>query len=65
MRQSEIIVGGRYSAKVSGRVVIVRVTSIATSQRTGRKTFSVVNETTGRTVNFRSAQRFRLAVKDS
>lgn len=63
MKQTEIRVGGRYRAKVSGREVVVKVDAIATRQSTGRKTFSGVNEATGRRVHFRSAQRFREEVR--
>ncbi len=74
MKGSEIKVGGRYVAKVSGRLVPVRVTGTrerATMRRTGgdytragyeattRLAWDCVNETTGRAVVVKSAQRFR------
>jgi len=59
MRAREIEVGGRYVAKVSGQLTVVRVISSTTSGRTGRQTWTCENEKTGRRIVVRSAQRFR------
>jgi hypothetical protein len=58
MRASEIQIGGRYLAKVSGRIVVVRVDQIREGHD-GRRRYDVTNLTTGRTTSFRSAARFR------
>jgi hypothetical protein len=58
MRASEIQIGGRYLAKVSGRIVVVRVDQIRDGLN-GRKRYDVTNTATGRTTSFRSALRFR------
>ena len=56
-------VGGRYRAKVSGRLVTVRVTEIkqmATAYTSRSRTIIyAVNESTGRQITIRSAQRLR------
>ncbi len=57
MRQAEIQVGGRYVARVSGRLVVVRV-EVGVQDWSGRWTWIVRNERTGRACRFRSAQRF-------
>lgn len=64
MKKSEIKVGGRYAAKVNGRVVVVRVLGI---REVGWETrnptrYDVVNEATGRKTSFRSATKFRSEV---
>ncbi len=63
MKKSEIVVGGRYEARVSGNYVVVRVLSIndrpKTSYSKAATTFRVVNETTKRETTFRSAAKFR------
>jgi hypothetical protein len=58
MRASDIQVGGRYLAKVSGRIVVVRVDQIRDGL-SGRKRYDVTNMATGRTTTFRSASRLR------
>ena len=78
MKKSEIKVGGLYTAKVSEKLVMVRVDEIVTSSNLkskvrenvyGRKTlrdvttYLVTNLSTGRQVTFRSAARFRKEVK--
>lgn len=63
MKKSEIKVGGHYQAKVSGRLVTVRVDAIR--ERTGygssrdRTVFDVTNLTTNRKTTFESAMKFR------
>jgi hypothetical protein len=71
VKLSEIQIGGRYRAKVSGRLVVVRVSKIeqasafsVTSGNHFRTRIEVVNEATGRRINFRSPQRLRRQVED-
>lgn len=68
MKSSEIIIGGVYMAKVSGRVVPVRV--IEKRERwhprpaphgTMRDYWVCRSEMTGRTIEVKSSQRFRSA----
>jgi hypothetical protein len=59
MKAKQIEVGGRYVAKVSGQLTVVRVVSTATSPITGRQTWMAENEKTGRRIAVASAQRFR------
>lgn len=54
MRKSQIKIGGRYTAKVSGKLVTVRIT--AENPRGG---WDGVNTETGRAVRFRTAGRLR------
>ena len=76
MTASEITVGGKYYAKVSGRLVTVRVDAIRvvtgrsstgfwfSSQRHPDKTvFDVTNLATGLRTTFRSTARFRGTVE--
>ncbi len=68
MKASEIKVGGLYEAKISDRVVTVRVDAIrkrGTASRVGREVtvYDVTNLTTGRKTTFRSAAKFRGVVK--
>jgi hypothetical protein len=58
MRAKDVMIGGRYLAKVSGRIVVVRVDQIRDGL-SGRKRYDVTNMATGRTTSFRSALRFR------
>jgi hypothetical protein len=66
MKLNEVEIGGRYLAKVSGQVAVVRITSIdeAPASRYSRRTTSIqaVNERTGRAITIRSPQRLRKAV---
>jgi hypothetical protein len=58
MKKADVSIGGRYFAKVSGRVVAVRINS--ESQYGG---WNATNAATGREVRIRTAQRLRDAVK--
>jgi hypothetical protein len=66
MKITEIQIGARYLAKVSGSLTTVRVLAIreawAASRRT-RQVIDVVNERTGRKLTFRSAARLRRKVE--
>jgi hypothetical protein len=63
MKLSEVQVGGRYLAKVSGRLQVFRVVRVHTRYDSFRKrektTIECVNERTGRTIMVRSSQRLR------
>ena len=71
MKRAEIVVGGHYLAKISGRIVTVKVLAIrevegyGRSQYTGKKLmndktlFDVLNTVTGRKTTFKSAAKFR------
>ncbi len=68
MRKNEVVIGGKYTAKVSGRLVTVRVDCIRTAPKynprkrdySGEHTlYDVTNLTTGRKTTFRSAAKFR------
>ena len=63
MKLKEVEIGGRYHARVSGRVAVVRVTGMEEVAGYGRSrartVISAVNETTGREISMRSAQRWR------
>jgi len=62
MLKKEIVVGGRYLAKVSGNITIVRVKEIRERRYASRNNsvfYVVINEKTGRQVEFRSAAKFR------
>ena len=72
MKLSEIHVGGRYLAKVSGSVQVVRVTELReippaswSSRSAWRTLIYAVNETTGRKITIRSPQRLRAPVDDA
>ena len=69
MRLQDITIGGRYLAKISGHMTMVRVLAIREDQAWGSTRGStrprvvhridVVNERTGRRTTFRSAARLR------
>ncbi len=61
MKKAEIKVGGHYIAKVSGRIVTVRVDAIREcgGYDHNRPVYDVTNLTTGRKTTFRSAAKFR------
>ena len=70
MKLKEITVGGRYTAKVSGALHVVRVTELkeippASWSRSDkwRTRIYAVNEATGRKITIRSAQRLRARVE--
>ena len=70
MKLSDVVVGGRYTAKVSGTLAVVRVTELkeippASWSRSDkwRTLIYAVNETTGRKITIRSAQRLRARVE--
>lgn len=61
MKKSEIRVGGLYRAKVSGRIVTVRVDAIRESEKFAIGVwhlYDVTNLSTGRRTTFRSAAKF-------
>jgi len=66
---NDVQVGGRYTAKVSGRVVTVRVVEIvevpATRWSNARTRIEAVNEATGRRVTIRSPQQLRARVSQT
>ncbi len=69
MKAKEIQVGGRYVAKMSGKLTTVEVKGIretssyrAHQPYTPTTRYDVVNLTTGRQTMFRSATKFRYAV---
>lgn len=69
MKLSDVMVGGRYLAKISGRVQVVRVVELKEVPPAGwsrsdrwRTLFYAVNEATGRKVTIRSAQKLRSKV---
>ena len=71
MKISEVEVGGRYAAKVSGNLTTVRVLAIREVPPAWhlpggrwRTSIDVVNERTGRKTTFRSAARLRRPAAD-
>jgi hypothetical protein len=78
MKANEIQVGRKYRAKVGGNLTTVRVDAIREVERFGgtdaytgrakwtdRPVYDVTNLTTGRRTTFRSAAKFRCAVRDT
>jgi hypothetical protein len=70
MKLSDVVVGGRYKAKVSGAICVVRVTELkevppASWSRNGkwRTLIYAVNEATGRKITIRLPQRLRSKVE--
>ena len=70
MKLSDVQVGGRYTAKVSGHVATVKVVEIkeippASWSRDGRwrTLIYAINEATGRRITLRSPQRLRSRVE--
>ena len=67
MKNSDVEIGGRYTAKISGKMTIVRILEQRVHhdafRRRERTTWVAVNEATGRRVDIRSAQRLRSRVK--
>ena len=66
MKLSDVEVGGRYTAKVSQKVVVVKVVAIdevpATRWSRAKTRIEAVNEATGRRITIRSPQRLRREV---
>jgi len=66
LKLSDVQVGGRYTAKVSSRIVTVRVVEIAQVEATrwsnAKTRIEAVNEDTGRRITIRSPQRLRTRV---
>lgn len=66
MKMSDVQVGSRYTAKVSGRIVTVRVVEIvaveATRWSNAKTRIEAVNEATGRRITIRSPQRLRKCI---
>jgi hypothetical protein len=69
LKLSDVEVGGRYTAKVSGRIVPVRVVEIvpvlATRWSSAKTRIEAVNEATGRRITIRSPQRLRSRVQET
>lgn len=70
MRLIDIEIGGRYEAKVSGRIQVVRVVEMRevppaswSARSAWRTLIFAVNEATGRRLVFRSPQRLRRSVE--
>ena len=68
MKKSEIVIGGHYTARVSGKFTTVRVDAIndranGPSYKTYATHYNVTNLATGRKTTFRSAARFRSEAK--
>ena len=69
MKKNEVQVGGRYHAKVSGHLAVVRVTQIdeipapSWSRGRSRTLIYAVNEATGKRITIRSPQRLRNRVE--
>lgn len=59
MKAKEIEVGGRYVAKVSNVLCVVRIVDAYAHFRTNRTNWKAINERTGRPITVRSAARFR------
>ncbi len=63
MKLHEIEIGGRYTAKISGKLTVVRILEERVRydafRRRERTTWLAVNEATGRKVEIPSAQRLR------
>ena len=66
MKLNDVQAGGRYTAKVSGRIVTVRVVEIvavgATRWSNAKTRIEAVNEATGRRITVRSPQRLRKCI---
>ena len=67
MKLNDVKVGGRYLAKVSQQVQVVRVLAIeesSTFRGRARTLIQAVNEATGRRITIRSPQRLRGPARD-
>jgi hypothetical protein len=67
VKLNEIQVGGRYTAKVSGKIQVVRVIEVRDVPASGwsraKTQIEAVNEATGRRITIRSPQRLRRCVE--
>ena len=65
MKKAEIVVGGHYTARVSGNLVTVRVDDIREcyGAKRAETIYGVTNLKSGRTLRFRSAAKFRAPAK--
>jgi hypothetical protein len=67
LKLNDVEVGGRYTAKVSGRIVTVRVVEIvrveATRWSSAKTRIEAVSEATGRRITIRSPQRLRAVAR--
>lgn len=70
MKLTDVVVGKRYVAKVSGRLQVVRVTELKeippaswSSRSAWRTLIYAVNESSGRKLTIRSPQRLRSLVE--
>ena len=59
MKKAEVVIGGRYVAKVSGKLCPVQVTG-SREAFNGRTYWTARNLDTGREITVRSAQRLRV-----
>ena len=62
MKQADVEVGGHYSARISGRLTIVRIKCVYETPRPTRKRWLATNLMTNRDVTIKSAQKLRMAV---
>jgi hypothetical protein len=69
MKLADVVVGGRYTAKVSGTLQVVRVVELKeipppswSSRGAWRTVIYAVNEASGRKITIRSPQRLRAKV---
>lgn len=67
MKKNDIEIGGRYIAKISGKLTVVCILKERACydafRQQERTTWLAVNETTGRKIEIRSAQRLRRRVE--
>lgn len=67
MKSKDVEIGGRYIAKISGKLTIVRILEERVRydafRRRERTTWLALNEATGRKIDIRSAQRLRSRVE--
>ena len=60
MKQADVQVGGHYSARISGRLTIVRIKCVYETPRPTRKRWLATNLMTNRDVTIKSAQKLRI-----
>lgn len=68
MKKHEIVRGGKYVAKVGGKLTVVTVNEIRERSTYNDKVstvYDVTNNATGRKTTFRSAAKFRAPAKSS